>query len=405
MHVLISFLGRVPKNETGYRTTRYSFDGVLDEPTAFIGWSLRRRLMPDRLVILGTTGSMWDHLFEKDIDLGAVAEDERLALQEATEAKTVTESLLEPLAPLLAKQLGCEVRLVLIPYGHDESEQLDLLTIMATQVDPGDQVTLDVTHGFRHLPMLALLSAMHLRVVRNARIQGIYYGAYDPDTGAAPVVDLSGLLHIADWVSSLNTFDKDGDYGVFADLLERDGLATVEANHLRRAAFFERTSNPRDACKGLACFDKTLTQGLPGIGRLFADQLQDRLKWHRGGNTYAHQRHLAKAYLKTGDYIRAAIFAYEAFVTGLIDPAWGERDDNYRDREQAYKAYEVDERGVQKKPFKDDYWLLKNLRNTLAHGNESRDSRIAGLISDETRLRGELQRLIRILLPRQWTRG
>lgn len=57
MHVLISFLGRVPKNETGYRTTRYSFDGVLDEPTAFIGWSLRRRLMPDRLVILGTTGS------------------------------------------------------------------------------------------------------------------------------------------------------------------------------------------------------------------------------------------------------------------------------------------------------------------------------------------------------------
>ena len=79
MHVLISFLGRVPKGGNGYRTTTYSFDGAPDEPTAFIGWSLRRRLTPDRLVILGTAGSMWDHLFEKDIDLGTSAEDERLA--------------------------------------------------------------------------------------------------------------------------------------------------------------------------------------------------------------------------------------------------------------------------------------------------------------------------------------
>ncbi len=110
MHVLISFLGRVPKSETGYRTTRYSFDGVLDEPTAFIGWSLRRRLMPDRLVILGTAGSMWDHLFEKDTNLGTVAEDERLALQEATETKAVTESLLEPLAPLLAIMISSRRR-------------------------------------------------------------------------------------------------------------------------------------------------------------------------------------------------------------------------------------------------------------------------------------------------------
>ena len=67
MHVLISFLGRVPKGISGYRPTCYSFKGAPDEPTAFIGWSLHRRLTPDRLVILGTAGSMWDHLFEKDI--------------------------------------------------------------------------------------------------------------------------------------------------------------------------------------------------------------------------------------------------------------------------------------------------------------------------------------------------
>jgi CRISPR-associated Csx2 family protein len=403
MQTLISFLGRVPKGTHGYRTTCYSFDGQSDESTAFIGWSLRRRLNPDRLVILGTAGSMWDHLFEKDIDLGATAEDERLALQEATESKTVTAALLEPLAPLLAQRLGCEVRLALIPYCHDEVEQLDLLAIMAAQVEAGDRVNLDVTHGFRHLPMLALLSAMHLRVVRNAHIQGIYYGAYDPDTGAAPVIDLSGLLRIADWISALNTYDKDGDYGVFGGLLEHDGLLKTKANHLRRAAFFERTSNPRDARKGLAEFDKSLAQGLPGVGKLFANQLHDRLKWHRGGDTYTHQYRLASIYLKTGDYIRSAIFAYEAFVTNLIEHVAGEHGNNYKDREKAYKAYEKGERGIQQKSFKDDYWLLKNLRNTLAHGEEPRDVRVPGIIADESRLREELQRLIRVLLQSQVT--
>ena len=64
-HVLLTFLGRVSK--AGYQTTCYDFgDGRQEPPTAFFGWSLQRRLTPDRLVILGTAGSMWDHLFERD---------------------------------------------------------------------------------------------------------------------------------------------------------------------------------------------------------------------------------------------------------------------------------------------------------------------------------------------------
>lgn len=399
---LISFLGRVPRSENGYRPTTYTFDGEPDEPTAFIGWSLRRRLQPDRLVILGTAGSMWDHLFEKDIVLGAEAEDERLALQDATETKTVTRTLLEPLTPLLAQQLGCEVRLVLIPYCRTEAEQLELLRIMAAEVNPGDRVHLDVTHGFRHLPMLALLSALHLREVKKAEIAGIWYGAYDFDTKESPVYNLAGLLHIADWVEALNTFDKDGDYGVFAGRLDQDGLSPIDTNHLRRAAFFERTSNPRDARKELANFDKVMACGLPGVSALFADQLHARLKWYHRDDLLTNQADLATFYRKRGDYIRAAIFAYEAFVTRLIDHQAGEREDSYKDRETAFKAYEKGERGLQQ--LKSDYWLLKNLRNTLAHGNEpaddrdSRDKRLPGILADEERLNRELERLIRKLL-------
>lgn len=399
---LISFLGRVQKGENGYRTTRYAFDGEPDEPTAFIGWSLRRRLNPDRLVILGTAGSMWDHLFERDIVLGTEAEDERLALQDATETKTVTDALLEPLTPLLAQQLGCEVRLVLIPYCRTETEQLELLRIMAAEVNPGDRVHLDVTHGFRHLPMLALLSALHLREIKKAKIVGIWYGAYDPDTGEAPVYDLAGLLRIADWIGTLHTFDKDGDYGVFADLMEQDGVSTHQANYLRRAAFRERTSNAWGARTDLRNLDAVLCSGLPGVSALFADQLKTRIRWHKGQDLLACQRELAVEYLDRGDYVRATIYAFEGFVTSLIDDKKHEQFWNFQDRDKARRDYQSGLRG--ERSLLSDYFLLKALRNALAHGTRPDDRKIAQeverVLSDPTLLQEGLRRLIKKLLPR-----
>jgi len=43
-HTLITFLGRTPRGEQGYRTTCYDFgDGGDCEPLAFFGWALQRR--------------------------------------------------------------------------------------------------------------------------------------------------------------------------------------------------------------------------------------------------------------------------------------------------------------------------------------------------------------------------
>ena len=189
-HTLITFLGRTPRGEQGYRTTCYDFgDGADCEPVAFFGWALQRRLRPNRLVVLGTPGSMWDHLFEGDIALGDAAEEDRLALVGEAERQAVTQERLDRLAPVLADRLGCEVRLRLISYCHTSREQEGLLRDLAEEVGQGDRVDLDITHGFRHLPMLTLLSALHLRKVRSAKIAHIWYGAYDPDTGRAPVHD------------------------------------------------------------------------------------------------------------------------------------------------------------------------------------------------------------------------
>lgn len=391
-HILITFLGRVPKTEHGYRTTRYDFgDGSVEPPSAFFGWSLARRLRPDRLVILGTAGSMWDHLFA-DESAFAAGDGTALELVDAVDRKAVSAGLLDPLAPLLSARLGCEVGLELIPYARDSDEQVEVLRIMAGQVGAGDRVDLDVTHGFRHLPMLAVLAALHLRSVRGAEIGGIWYGAFDPDTGAAPVHDLAGLLHIADWLAALHTYDKDGDYGVFARLLE--GASGPAAEALRQAAFHEQTNNVGQARGALRRFRQEFAAaGFDPLLHLFAGELEQRTAWVDNSTLTDRQYELAMHFLEHGDYLRAAILGFESLITRLVQDC-DERLDpgNHADRDRIKREWDAGMRGLgrDRTATQQAYLDLREFRNALAHGNRSHFGPIQEAMSSEPKLRRAL---------------
>lgn len=377
MTTLLTFLGRTPRQEGRYRTTCYDFgDGMDAEPAAFFGWPLRRRLGAERLIIMGTSGSMWDHLFDDGVNL---PEGDHLRLMQAVEEKRVTPDLLATLTKPLADHLGCEVHLVLIPYCRTEKEQTDILSIMAHHVQANDRVHIDVTHGFRHLPMLALLAALYLRVARGASIDGIWYGAYDPDTGQAPVHNLIGLLGIADWLQALNTYDKDGDYGAFAPLLGPAG------EQLARAAFLERTNNPvkaREALTGWSSKPDRFPADDPAA-TLFRRELEQRVAWYKRRDRAAWEGALARQYLDRGDYVRAAIFSLESVISAEVLRSGGQVN-QYEDRETARDTLKHSTEGFRQ---------LNNLRNALAHGLQTHDGKIEKFLLDEIRLKRKLKEL------------
>lgn len=394
MTTMISFLGRVPKTEAGYRQTRYLFpDGQQTEALAFFGWALRQRLASHRLIILGTAGSMWDHLFEGDIDLGSQNDEERLALIEAVSTQTVQQEQLDALAPTLSAKLGCETRLALIPYARDQAEQIGLLETIAEHVEQDDGVHLDVTHGYRHLPMLALLSALHLRITRNAQIQGIWYGAYDPDTGEAPVHDLSGLLRIADGLQALSSFDKDGDYGVFEPLLRQAGLPDDACHAFRKAAYYENILNVGAATGELRRVRPSIDKAhLAADAKLLLPAIRARLDWLDEDRQFEKQTRLARHALQRGDYLRATLYAYEAVITRLCQLEHVPVED-YDQREEARKNHEErlkQSRGRQR----DEYQLLKNLRNQVAHGTRGSMQEVQQALLNEHIMKDRLASLI-----------
>ena len=91
---LIIMLGR--PNLGGYQKTDYKMpDGTLYQAKHFVGHSLFDWIKPDKLVVLGTSGSMWDELL-RQIDM--VDETLYLEVVEAVEANDTSQELLDRLS-------------------------------------------------------------------------------------------------------------------------------------------------------------------------------------------------------------------------------------------------------------------------------------------------------------------
>ena len=385
--VLISFLGKSrPNVETGYRTATYRFDGGFAETVAFFGTALAKYLQPDRLILVGTSGSMWDVFFDRNDPQGNAVE-----LMDAVENNRVNAAMLAEHAIRLEKELGIQVQCELIPFARNTAEQIEVLTLLAGQVKAGEEISLDVTHGFRHLPMLALVAARYLTHAAKVTVSELYYGALEMTEpgGETPVLRLSGLLRMLDWVEALATYDKDGDYGVFAPLLQADGMEASRANLLEKAAFFERTSNPVKAREALSSVFPSIESHRGGLSDLFRAELIKRIDWFRAPQRHQWESSLARSSLLRHDYLRAATFMFEAVSTRAVwDNALGDAN-NFDNRKDGYKRV-----AAQNSKAKD----LEYLRNALAHGVRPRDQIERNALNDKQSLAAALHRLADELL-------
>ena len=404
-HTLVTFLGRGQRDpQAGYRETIYRFADGTEHRTSFFGLALAQYLKPDRIVVLGTSGSMWGALVEHGAAAGE-EEDDRIRLLEAEQRGSVEQALLDRLSGVLRRAAGCEVAPRLIPFGRSAGEQREILQAIAAIVGQAE-VSFDLTHGFRHLGIIGMLSAFMLERIGKLAVRSLWYGALDMgEGGVTPVLRLDGLGAIQRWVDALDRFDAGGDYGVFAPLLEADGVPVDKARCLEEAAFYESTFNLSDAARRLHTFRTVLKNPLPGASGLFQDRLAARLQWIKEKDLAARQRALAEQYLARADFVRAAQFAWEAVVSRACkghDPlVRAVREAAEQDLDEKFKAKDCEAAQA------DAFYTLKYLRNALAHGTPPQEERHCRLLRSPQRLHAALRGAIDRLLapPPQACRG
>lgn len=80
-------------------------------------------------------------------------------------------------------------------------------------------LTVDVTHGFRHFSFLTYIAVLYLSALRGVRIRGAYYGLLNPG-GDGPFLDLRPLLDLPRWMHALRVLADTGSAMPMARILE-----------------------------------------------------------------------------------------------------------------------------------------------------------------------------------------
>ena len=108
-----------------------------------------------------------------------------------------------------------------IPDGKSEAELWEIFEAISEVVQEGDEIAFDITHGFRSLPMIALLTIAYLKQVKGVKVQYVLYGAYEArDNQGAPVFDLTPFADLLDWLAAAKMFTATGDSSELGRLIQ-----------------------------------------------------------------------------------------------------------------------------------------------------------------------------------------
>jgi len=180
---IITFLG---KDE--YKTTHYTWQGKREfEPTKYFHRALKAHYHDFAVIMLATT-----------------------------EAQASYES--EP---------GEKTDIVTIDEVVSDREMWTAFEVIRKQISPDDQIIFDITHSFRSLPFLALLTLAYLRVVQPFNLEAVVYAPYK-NYDQTPVFDLSRFVDLLDWITATNLFLQAGYAEDLVRLLE--GATSSEQN-------------------------------------------------------------------------------------------------------------------------------------------------------------------------------
>lgn len=231
--ILISFLGTgtytEQRSNRSYNQVNYRF-GDKEVKTPLISVALTDMIKPDKVVIAGTMRSAWEVLyFELANAQNALDEAAwQRIIQTTDKSNHQTEpdaARLKDILPLLPDGS------VILPlkYGISAAElHYNFAQLMKLEeiVQSGDTIYLDITHGFRSLPIfgVSVVSYLLQSTQKSVKLGGVYYGMLEVirEFNYAPVVDLTETFNLLNWSRAASDFSQYGDTTLLSDLLKNE---------------------------------------------------------------------------------------------------------------------------------------------------------------------------------------
>ncbi len=403
--VVLSFVGA----GQDYKSADYVFpDGAVWKSTFFGRALVRYRTSqgqkPDAVIVFGTGGSAWQKIIDNEdtdgLDETAFASLEPL-LQLPTDAQPAArddaamQSLLDQAAPTLATCYGVETFYPrAIGMCADPADHQALMGMLMDTLEPGDRVTLDITHAYRHLPVLVAFMLTGLRWLRDVEVERIWYGGMFSGHGSNSLfraVDLSEAARIEHMGANLATYRHTGVFVQFADSFP------TASDAMRRAHLFEATNQPGRGMSAAQEMQGALRRSASTMSPFDAeikDELIDRLDWPNERTWEGRYLARAERALKYGDYITAALIEGECIRNTLLRLDDPDFDSTTLDPKEEHERIV---RSLNRNLSRDEgdvYRRLRTVRNCVAHGTYPPDY-LKGEINPILNNEAKLKRLLR----------
>lgn len=369
--VLLSFLGtgRIKKDEVDtYQETTYVFPNGREYSTPLATAPLVKEVNPQKVVFIGTSKSMWPGLdelvkyegIEVDKELHSRVFDETLS-DEGICSETLQkweEHLNEKLPYSLA------VRLV-----KDEHDLESIVRYLCEEVPHGsEKVILEITHAFRHFPLIASFTMPVLRILKDIGDVSFVYGLFGRDKSKIIFLDeVNKLIQLSE---ALALSDYGGNFSKLSEVLGEEKLRElylrVETNRRIRPAYLKKI---------LASLEEKSI-----YTKIAKEYLKDEVFPSLSGE-YLSLRMANRAvfFARKGQFLKAYTLIYEAIINCFLNRQEYESAKAFKHKQSIYEeAKEKVEECLKKEKELYEVWKsIRTIRNAIAHGDKLSDEHLS----------------------------
>ena len=339
--ILITALGRGNANKKQYEPTKYYVDENDDlKETELIASAIDEKWKMDKIIFIGTTGSMWSNVYNFYCEDQGIEKDNNYYKELEAEVETDENIFIEKFNATFNKKnnpkLNKEIKGIVIKYGVNDKENLEnfySILEIEKEIENGDEIFIDITHSFRSMSFWLFLVITYLKDVsdKNIDIKNITYGMFEAKNKKAPIISLNLFVDILKWFKGASELKNYGNSYSILDELEKNSMDKEIKNELENFSDTMNINYIDSIEESLKNFNtiKDKLNNLEGPGKYIIPQvfknfintfdLPNKERLSNEEKKYLLRARLAKWHFDQKRYSMAAININEAIVDFIMD--------------------------------------------------------------------------------------
>ena len=378
--VLISFIGTGRKAEgeisQEYEEAIYQFPDGSRYKSSLITSTLYDYLKPDKIIVLGTSDSIWAELSQMSPELlrkSRIYDD----IWEETwdDSKRVTEPTLSRWENLINNKLDVQISLNLIP---KEAEDEIVEVIFKELPENIDEVYLDITHAFRHFPLIAAFALPVLKYVKNFKRLTLIYAKLKARE-VSPVYFLATPNKLLELLEAVSNTDHSGNFSKFSAIYNTDLFSKVYLQAETNRPISRKTISNLNS---LVDTGKNVCQSIASV--VIKRDVIPCLKGEYLENRMANR---AVFFAEKYQFLKAYTLIYEAIITAIIRKFYPGMSGNIDNINLRLKVSKNLKDYFPSKDNKTIFLTVRDIRNSIVHGSKPKSGQVISALQNPEELK------------------